>query len=207
MDKTDKKIAFDLGNVLFSFDYTIALNKIKDRMKASIPEVIYSLYDKNFTIPFEKGLVSPEQFYEDFMKEFGIRLAYSEFVDVWCKIFFPIPEVFGLVTILRKRYSLYLISNINQLHFEYLYNQYPDFFAQFKDLILSYKVKSVKPELEIYQALKRAADVSFSEIIYIDDRQDLIAEARKFKLNCIRYQDYNQLSKDLGNLGLDLDFS
>src|SRR3989338_3889420 len=176
--QTDKKVlAFDLGNVLFSFDYTLALNKIKSRMKATIPEVIFSLYAKNFTIPFEKGLVSGPQFHQDFMREFGIKLSYTEFVDIWCKIFFPIPEVIDLVIKLKNKYPLYLISNINQLHFQYLNCEYPDIFSLFNGLILSYAVKSVKPEKKIYQVLSEKAGVNFSDLVYIDDRQDLIDQA------------------------------
>lgn len=197
-----KTLAFDLGNVLFNFDYTLALNKIKHRMKLSIPKVIYSLYDKNFTIPFEKGLVSGEEFYQAFMDEYGISFSYEEFVEIWCKIFSPIPEVISLVRKLKGKYQLYLISNINQLHFEYLYKQHPGVFSLFDQLILSYKVKSVKPELKIYQALAEAAGVSFSKLIYIDDRQDLIIEAKKLKLNCIQFENYQQLIEELNCLGI-----
>jgi len=202
-----KSLAFDLGNVLFSFDYTLALNKIKQRMKLSVSEVIYSLYDKNFTIPFEKGLVSGEEFYRSFMNEYGIEFSYQEFVDIWCKIFSPIPEVISLVKSLKGKYPLYLISNINQLHFEYLYQQHKAVFTLFDDLILSYKLKSVKPELKIYQALAETAGVAFPELIYIDDRQDLIVEARKLDLNCIQFNNYQQLISDLKLLGVHLDLS
>lgn len=198
----DKTLAFDLGNVLFKFDYTIALSKIKNKMNLSISEVIYSLYDKNFTIPFEKGLVTGEQFHKSFCNEFGINFSYHEFVDIWCKIFSPISEVIDLAGRLRGKYPLYLISNINQLHFEYLYTEYKPVFSLFDDLILSYEVKSVKPELKIYQALSDASGAAFSDIIYIDDRQDLITEANKLKLNCIQFKNSQQLVEDLASLGI-----
>lgn len=197
-----KVLAFDLGNVLFAFDYRRALNKIKDRMKLTIPEVIYSLYNKNFTIPFEKGLVSGEEFHRSFVSEFGVELTYEEFHQIWCEIFFPITEVIELARNIKKRYRLYLISNINQLHFEYLFEEYHDVFALFEKLILSYQLKSVKPELKIYQALAKAAGTSFADIIYIDDRQDLIVEANKLGINCIQFIDYQQLVGQLNKLGL-----
>ncbi|MCF7907723.1 MAG: HAD family phosphatase [Candidatus Omnitrophica bacterium] len=200
MENKSKILAFDLGNVLFKFDYTLALNKIKDRMKLSISEVIYSLYDKNFTIPFEKGLVSGEQFHKNFCDEFGINFSYSEFVDVWCKIFSPITETIELVKLLKGQYPLYLISNINQLHFEYLYQEYKQVFSLFDRLILSYEVKSVKPELKIYQTLSNISGARFSDIIYIDDRQDLIIEASKLGLNCIQFENHQQLIKSLKHL-------
>lgn len=198
----NKTLAFDLGNVLFKFDYTLALNKVKSRMKSSVSEVIYSLYDENFTIPFEKGLVSGEQFHKDFSKKFGVDLFYSEFVDIWCKIFSPIIETIELVKQLKGRYPLYLISNINQLHFEYLQTEYESVFSLFDKLILSYEIKSVKPELKIYQTLSDISGVPFSEIVYIDDRRDLITEASKLKFNCIQFKNCQQLIEDLNYLGI-----
>ncbi len=198
----NKVLAFDLGNVLFGFDYTIALKKIKSRMKASVEDVIKALYVDDFGLDFERGLVSGPQFYGQFKERFSATLSYETFVDIWCKIFFPLPEVISLVASFKPKYSLYLISNLNRLHFEYLYGKYGAVFCLFDDLILSFKLKSVKPERKIYDALRRAAGVDFSEIVYIDDRPDLISAAKQFNLKCIQFKSYRQLVADLQSLGV-----
>lgn len=169
MEKINHKVlAFDLGNVVFDFDYTIALGKIKSKMKASEDEVIKALYIDDFALAFEKGLVSEREFYLEFKKAFSLSSDYKEFVDVWCKIFFPKPEVIDWIKYLKPKYPLYLISNINKMHFDYLYKKYKPVFSLFDDLILSFRLKAVKPEETIYQALKTAAGGAFKNIIYID---------------------------------------
>lgn len=200
--KNNKTFAFDLGGVLFGFDYTIALSKIENKMEASIDEVIDRLYLKDFGLNFEKGLLSSEQFYLNFKEAFGATLNFDEFVDAWCDIFYPQVQVIDLVRNLKGKYPIYLISNINQLHFEFLYNRFAQVFDVFDGLILSFKVKSVKPEFEIYKALKDKAGADFEDIIYIDDRKDLIDAAKNFNLQCIQFSSHTQLLNDLKGLGV-----
>lgn len=200
--KNKKVLAFDLGRVLFDFDYSIALNKIKDEISVPRGKTIDELFENDFGLSFEKGLVTAQEFYRHFKDMFKATLSYDHFINVWCGIFSPKNKVIDLVKRLEANYSLYLISNINELHFDYLYSKYPQVFSLFKELILSYKVKSVKPEKLIYQTLKNKARVAFEDIIYIDDRNELIVKARDFNLQCIQFISFEQLLGDLGKLGV-----
>ena len=199
-----KVLAFDLGRVLFDFDYNIALEKIKDKIGVPVQEVTRELFENDFGLSFERGEVSSDEFYSRFKDTFKATLSYECFVDVWCKIFSPNGDVIDLVRYLKGRYPLYLISNINKLHFEYLFKEYREVFSLFNELILSFKIKSVKPEEAIYQALKDTAGVNFEDIIYIDDRKELITKARDYSLQCLQFTSFNQLLKDLGNLGVSV---
>jgi len=199
-----KVFAFDLGRVLFDFDYNIALEKIKDTIGVPIEEVIKELFDNDFGLSFEKGELSPIEFYSLFKSTFKANLTFESFAETWCNIFSPNKDVIGLVRRLKGKYPLYLISNINKLHFEYLFKRHGQVFSLFNQLILSFEVKSVKPEEKIYQILKDKAEVGFEGIIYIDDRQELIVEAKNFKIQAIQFTNFSQLIKDLENLGIYL---
>ena len=180
-------IAFDLGNVIFSFDYTIAFKKIKNKKSLPGDVLTRALFQSDLALSFEKGLISSQEFHLKFNETFLTALSYDEFIDVWCDIFSPIQETMDLIKRLESRYPLYLISNINELHFTYLYQRYPDIFSLFKDLILSYKIQAVKPEEKIYKALAATAKADLKNIVYIDDREDLISEAKKFGLKCVQF--------------------
>ena len=191
-----KCLAFDLGRVLFDFDYNIALDKIKDRITTSPQKVINALFYEDFGTDFEKGLVSPKSFFIKFVNEFGADIDYNEFVKIWCEVFWPKNDMIELVNRLKTVYEVYLISNINELHFEYLKENYPYVFSLFKGLVLSFKVKAVKPQIEIYEELKNMSGCSYDNIVYIDDRSDLIGEAKNFGLNCIKFDNLHQLVND-----------
>jgi len=192
-----KCLAFDLGKVLFDFDYHIALTKLEHKLDVPAKTVVDELFYNNFATDFEKGLVTTDDFYRKFKNKFAARLTYDEFVDIWCEIFTPKPDVISLVKGLCLYYPVYLISNINELHFNHLYKQHPEVFSLFDDLLLSYQLKSLKPEKEIYEALRKKCGCAYSDIVYIDDRQDLIQEAQALGLQCILCSSYDALIADL----------
>ncbi|UCG35463.1 MAG: HAD family phosphatase [Candidatus Omnitrophota bacterium] len=197
-------LAFDLGRVIFDFDYDIALEKIKHRTIVPKEKIIDDLFCKDFAADFEKGLISTYDFYRKFKKNYIPSIDYNEFVDVWSDIFNPKTQMIDLIERLKPEYPIYMISNINQLHFEHLYKNYPQVFALFRDLILSYKVKSIKPEKEIYENLETIAGKESRDIIYVDDRQELISKARLLNFQCILFSDYERLLKDLDALGIKI---
>ncbi|MCM8786591.1 MAG: hydrogenase maturation protease [Candidatus Omnitrophica bacterium] len=188
-----KYLAFDLGGVLFDFDYNIALKKIKKDLSVSVDTVIDAFFKKDFTLDYEMGIVTDYEFYTKFKTNFAPTLTYQEFIDVWCDIFIPKEKIIDLVERLHYIHKIILISNINRLHFEFLYKKYPKVFSFFSDLILSYKLKSIKPQRRIYEELQKRFNVSFADIIYIDDRVDLMPYAKQLGLNCIQFQNYEQL--------------
>jgi hydrogenase maturation protease len=183
--------------VLFDFDYSLALNKIKDRIGVPAEKIIHDLFYNRFADDFEKGLISSYDFYLKFKQEFRVSIEYEEFIEVWCDIFTPKYEVIDLVDRLRIIYPVYLISNINELHFDFLHKKYPHVFSLFDGLILSFKTKSLKPEEEIYVELKRVSAKNYESIVYIDDREDLLNEAKELNLDCIRFTNLNQLKTEL----------
>jgi putative hydrolase of the HAD superfamily len=194
-----KCFAFDLGKVLFDFDYNIALKKIEPRIEASSQEIIHQLFFNDFAKDFEKGLISAREFYEKFKNAFKLSATYEEFIDNWCDIFSLNKDVVGLVERLSYVYPVYLISNINELHFEYLHKKYPDVFSLFNGLVLSYKAKSLNPEKEIYQLLRKISGYEYEDIIYVDDRIDLICEAKQLNLACINFTSFSELLSALNS--------
>ncbi|MFC1514589.1 HAD family hydrolase [Candidatus Omnitrophota bacterium] len=201
---TIKAVAFDLGKVLFDFDYQIALDRIKDKITIPPQSVIDALFEENFADDFERGFITPGDFYLKFREKTGFSSDYQEFVDVWCDIFTPMKETWALVESLRPFYTTLLISNINELHYHFLKQRFPYVFSLFSDEILSFAVKEMKPAPRIYDILLEKAGVAREQLVYIDDRADLIAGARAQGLNCIRFEQLGQCRRALKGFGLRL---
>ena len=171
-----KAVAFDLGNVIFRFDYRKAMQALGGRLSRADDDVLYEHYFGGMGEAHEKGSLDAERYFERFCAFSGLSgMALADFKDIWAGIFALDAQTHGLLRELRAAgVPLYLISNICDIHWDYLFGAHPEVFALFDGLVLSYKVGSVKPERRIYEELSRVAGVRPQEIVYFDDRLDLI---------------------------------
>ena len=189
-----KCLAFDLGRVVFDFDYSRAINRMEGRIGVSLGDIIDALFYKDFGADFERGLVDASNFYSKFIETFKANISFGEFKSIWCEIFWPKKEVIEFIEKLSSVYRVYLISNINELHFSYLYGKWREVFSLFDELVLSFKVGQIKPHPKIYQELSKVSNSPYEDIVYIDDREDLIKEAEKLGLRTIRFNGLDELT-------------
>ncbi|MBD3263902.1 MAG: HAD hydrolase-like protein [Candidatus Omnitrophica bacterium] len=197
-------IAFDLGNVIFNFDYTIAFEKLKGFSRPRNMKPIEDFLCRNFSLDFEKGLLTPREFYKEFSREFLFRASFEDFKQAWNSIFWVNHPVPVLLEKLSKTYPLYLISNINELHFENIRSKYPEIVNLFSGLVLSFRIKSIKPQKAIYASLRDVCQREYREIIYIDDRLELIEAAGRMGIVSLHFKDYASLVKDLKGIGVKI---
>src|SRR5579872_4801713 len=151
-----RAVIFDLGKVLIHFDFARGYQALAghcDYCAEDIPRVIAPT---GLVERFEAGLIEPHDFVEQLSRLLGLRLNYQEFCAAWSSIFTGTLVSEEVLEGLAKRYRLILLSNTNAIHFEMVCQRYP-LLAHFHERILSYEVKAMKPESEIFHlAVERA---------------------------------------------------
>lgn len=200
-----KAIIFDLGRVVVDFDHRIAAEKISRLCGYSEKEIYEMFFDSFLTKRFEKGQISTKEFFTSVKNKLKCKISYKEFLTIWNKIFYLTDnnlKVHEIIKKLKSRYRIFLLSNVNKEHFEYLKTMLNGVLDNFDGLILSYKVKSRKPERKIYDAARKLANAEFSNLVYTDDREDLIEAAAKLGIKSIHYQNPELLKKDFSSLGI-----
>jgi epoxide hydrolase-like predicted phosphatase len=197
-----KTIIFDLGNVLVNFDHSIAAKKLSRKSPYSIKEIYNLIFDSDIVSKYETGHIKTDAFYKRMKALLGFDLKIREFRKIWDEIFFPNPETEKIVRKLKKRFRLLLLSNINHSHYEHIRIRFP-ILGEFDRIILSYRVGARKPDLKIYEKAIREARCLPREIVYIDDRADLIEAAKKIGINSIRFKNCAQLKKELLKFGIN----
>ena len=196
-------IVFDLGNTLIRFDHNIAVNRLNGFFKIE-PKALYDLFfDSELTHLFEKGLISPEEFHKKAAEAAGISLPYENFLSIWNDIFWLDEKSCDLARRLKKRYRLFLLSNINKAHFEHILGKF-DIIKIFDELILSFMVGAMKPDKRIFEEVLRRAGGDKAGLVYIDDREDLIKEASAMGIDSIRYEGAEKLVEDLKVRGIEI---
>ena len=196
-------IAFDLGNTVIRFDHSISAKKIANLFNLDSKKIYDAFFDSEITRAFDRGLLSPRQFHKEASTLLGIKLPYEDFAKIWTDIFWEDESVCKLVRELKGKYRLFLLSNINRLHFEYIEKKF-DIIKVFDELVLSYIVGAIKPERLIFEDLIRRAGGDKSKLLYVDDREDLIKEAVAMGIDSIKFEDADKLKAAMAERGIIL---
>jgi putative hydrolase of the HAD superfamily len=193
-----KLILCDLGNVLVKFDHRIAVRKIVPYTAKSFDEVHQLFFDSKLTKDFEEGRIAPREFFRRLRGILGIKnISFDRFVPIWNEIFSDNKPMAALLCALKKRHKLHLISNINKLHYDYIAARFARSMRLFDKVYLSCEAGVRKPHVDIYRKAILGANAKPQEVIYIDDRADLIKEARKLGFKSVVFKNVGDLKKQL----------
>ena len=201
-----KAIIFDFGNVVVDFDHVIAAKRISAFCDKSVGEIFNLFFDSHLTALFEEGKILPLEFFLKIKEALNLRLDYSEFLPIWNEIFFLSEKnqaVYKMTKVLKYRYKLALLSNVNILHFEYLKKKYPVFDA-FHHIITSFEMALRKPHPLIYQKALKLLGAEPEKVFYTDDRPELIETGRQLGIRSFVFKGIAQLKKDLLDTGINI---
>lgn len=189
-------IVFDLGNTIIRFDHNIAVKKLVTLFKLDSKKAYELFFDSEITRAFETGRMSQKEFHVRATENLGIKLPYRDFMTIWNDIFWEDKGSCSLARELKKAYKLFLLSNVNRSHFEYIYGKF-DIIKIFDEVILSFMVGAMKPDRLIFEDMIKRAGGDRTKVLYIDDRADLIKEATALGIDSIRYEDADKLRQAL----------
>lgn len=74
----------------------------------------------------------------------------------------------------------------------------------FRPIVLSYKVKSVKPEKRIFEIARKRGRVKFSQMAFLDDRPRNVRAAKRLGIKAFVYKNPPQLVRSLRRLGVEV---
>jgi FMN phosphatase YigB (HAD superfamily) len=201
MNKKYDYIVFDLGNTLIRFDHNISANKFANLFRLDSKKIYELFFDSPVTRDFETGIISPREFHSRASALLNVRMPYRDFVAIWNDIFWEDVEMCALARELKKTYKLFLLSNINRLHFEHIRKKF-GIIDIFDELILSFAIGAIKPDRIIYDDVVRRAGGQRERLLYIDDREDLIIEARRLGIESIRFDGVDKLKDTMRQNGI-----
>ena len=192
---------FDIGNVLLRFDPRRSVSELAWAVRRHPVRLAKFLWGGRLVDRIERGKLSPPELYDMFRLEFGYSGGYAAFRALWCGPFELIRPTARLFARLARRHRVYLLSNTNALHYEYVRRRYA-FVRQAHGAVLSYRLGLRKPEKAIYRAAQRAARAPAKRCLFIDDRAENVAGARAAGWRAIRYTTHELLVRELTALGL-----
>ena len=199
-----KSLIFDLGGVIVPLDFERGYREISSCSPYPPEELRRRLAATDLYVRAETGAIAPDAFYHEMSRLLDLSADEAAFQRIWCSIFLPNTLIEDeLIGLLHKRYRILLLSNTNQIHFEWIRENYP-ILRHFDDFVVSYKVGHMKPAPEIYREAVRKAGCSPQQCFYTDDVAINVEGARNAGLDAAPFVNCEQLRADLAARDVEL---
>lgn len=157
--------------------------------------------ENDFDLKIGSGKLNINQAYNILKKEFDLKIKYTEFFNLYRDIFRENTEMknFLETRLLDSEYNLYMLSNVDASHINFVDKHYP-YVKHVKKRILSYKVRSIKPEKKIFRELIKKFKLDPVECLFVDDLKNNILTAGEFGFNTIHYTSHKKFLKEFDKL-------
>ncbi len=195
-------ILFDMGNVLIPFDIQRGYDAYARLSGLDASSVAERIRASGLYGAYESGQIDTAVFHASFTSLLGFDLPLADFREVWNAIFLPEPATSEeLLISLKQRYRLVLLSNTNELHFDWLRERYP-LLQHFDAYTLSHEVKAMKPDERIFAAAVENARCRPEECFFTDDIQAYVDAARSFGIQAEQFTGETALRAHLTRYGI-----
>jgi glucose-1-phosphatase len=180
---------FDLGNVLVKFDHRLAVQQIAELSHSSLEQAQHVLFDSGLQIRYETGLVTNDEFCDAVNEQLGAQLQNEDILNAVSAIFVPNDEILVVLQHIKSAgVGIGLLSNTCDAHWQWLLRQsWPMVQGWFDPIVLSYEIRSMKPDRAIYEYCERKCGFSGAQIFFTDDRADNIAAAEQIGWHTYQY--------------------
>jgi FMN phosphatase YigB (HAD superfamily) len=202
---------FDLGNVLLSFSHERMCRQMAEVAGVSPEAVRSSLFDASgqpgghsVQWQFERGDLNALAVYEYYCEAHGVRPEKDQLFTAGCNIFDEIAPSVELVEQLKDAgHRLGIMSNTNSIDWGFVSSgRFPFINRCFEHYVLSFEVRAMKPEREIYDQAVRIARVPADRVFFADDRQENVDGALAAGLDAVLFTTTKSLINDLRQRGV-----
>jgi putative hydrolase of the HAD superfamily len=195
-----KTFIFDLGMVIVPYDIEIGLDNFAEVSDLNNPEIRQKLFSGKENGLFHLGEITPEEFFKAVKRSMHLRMNFAEFVSAWNSIFFLTPIVSEeLIAKLAKKHRLIILSDTNELHFEFIRQNFP-ILKHFDEFVLSHQIGFQKPDPQIYEVAIEKAKCLPEECFFTDDKSANVEAAKRLGIQGVQFISAEQFEAEIKNL-------
>ncbi|MBO7180293.1 MAG: HAD family phosphatase [Bacteroidales bacterium] len=185
-----KNLLLDMGGVILDVSYQRVIETFKSYGIENFDKVYTQAKQVEIIDLFEEGKCTAEEFRDGIRKLVGKELSDEQIDKAWFSMILEIPrDVIQLLGVLKLKYRLFLFSNTNVLHIEYLKKEFErqlgfDLFnCVFDKAFFSNEIHHRKPHPESFKYVLEQAGIEAEETLFIDDSKQHLEGASKVGLN------------------------
>lgn len=169
-----KNIIFDFGDIFINLDKPAVFKALANVGYTEVTPELDDIFKA-----YEMGLMTSENFILK-LNEIFPSATPKELKDAWNSILLDFPEnrlLFLEQLAAEKKYRLFLLSNTNEIHIDYVINamgeaQFNRFKDCFEKFYLSHEIKLRKPNKDIYEFVLNENNLIAEETFFVDDTQE-----------------------------------
>jgi glucose-1-phosphatase len=191
-----KNLIFDLGNVIIDLDIPRTEAAFETMLGENYKRSLQQLQVQHIFEQYETGKVSEDTFISTLQQSTSQVVSSEDIKTAWNAMLLSIPpQRFAMLLQLKERYNVFLLSNTNKTHLDWVYkylietHQITDFESTyFHKAYYSHLIHLRKPNVDIYEYVLRDANILASESVFIDDVAANIEGAQLAGLNTIHHE-------------------
>ena len=199
-EKKIEALIFDMGHVFVDFEWEQVCLGFCQTFGISLDE-FKPILKHISTLGYETGHIDTVGLLKEVEKVTRISLEEDRFHTLWNATFRENELVSNILHHLKGNYPLYLLSNTNESHWNFLEETF-QVIRHFDDLVLSFEIGYAKPQVEIYKEVLRRAKKEPEQCLFIDDLEANVKAAQSIGIQTIHFQSGQDLLDNLTRRGI-----
>ncbi|MFC5284652.1 HAD family hydrolase [Pedobacter alpinus] len=191
MTKNIKNIIFDYGNVIFTIDFKRTQQAFIDLGIKNVEDFFAHKGHHTIFDEFEKGNISAAEFRKGIREASNCpELTDGEIDTAWNSLLIGVIDGnHDLLLALKSKYRTFLLSNINEIHLEFITKYLQKTFnlngndCFFEKIYYSHLVRKRKPNTDIFEQVLTENNLNPAETLFIDDSPQHIEGAKSLGIN------------------------
>ena len=204
-----KNIIFDLGGVIINLDVNKTISEF-NKLSYMPFEAIYTQAEQSELFDaFDKGIISPEDFFYNIRKQLRYEGADHELIKAWNAMLLDVPgKRLDVLVKTKQNYNTFLLSNTNETHvaaFEhslYLEHGVKNFNDYFDEVYYSCRMGMRKPDKEIFEFVLAKNNLKPEDTVFIDDSIQHVKGAGECGISAFLLPKNEEIGTFLKGLGL-----
>ena len=194
-------IVFDLGGVVFNWQPDAIIRSVfEDSVTQALVRV--EIFEHPDWVDLDRGTITLDKAIDRGVTRTGLpRQDVERLLNEVPRFLTPVEETIELIRTLRDTNNrLFVLSNMHLASIRYL-EQKHNIWDMFDGIVISSRIRKVKPEIEIYDHLLTTHQLIATETIFIDDMSENLAAASSIGIQTIRFVGPSQCRQALVDIG------
>jgi putative hydrolase of the HAD superfamily len=176
IDKSINSIIFDFGGVLINIDYKATIRAFKELGIENFDAMYTQANQSNLFNDIETGKISIPSFINRLLDYLPSGTSPNKVVEAWNKMILNVPKenILLLNRLKKEGYSIFLLSNTNEIHIKKALQEWDKVSTKSPDEIFdkvyySFELQMRKPNRVIYDFVCEEQELDPEQTLFIDD--------------------------------------